>query len=170
VIADAEVVRRCLAGEQQAWAELVDRYDRYVYAICVRAYRLSEHDAEDIFQETFARVYEHLRRLRDPAALRPWIGQTTRRLCLDRLRAAGREAPEAAEPGGTDETIARLDEALAVRQALARLPEHCREVLDRFFCRDQSYREIGDALAIPAGTIASRISRCLARLKEALRP
>ena len=42
--------------------------------------------------------------------------------------------------------------------------------LDRFFCRDQSYREIGDALAIPAGTIASRISRCLARLKEALRP
>jgi RNA polymerase sigma factor (sigma-70 family) len=170
VIADDEVVRRCLDGEQGAWAELVDRYDRYVYAICVQAYRLSQHDAEDVFQETFARVYEHLRRLRDPAALRPWIGQVARRLCLDRLRAAGRESPLEAEPGAADETIARLDEALAVRQALARLPEHCREVLDRFFCRDQSYREIGDALAIPPGTIASRISRCLARLKEALRP
>jgi DNA-directed RNA polymerase specialized sigma24 family protein len=46
------------------------------------------------------------------------------------------------------------------------LPEHCQEVLDRFFCRDQSYHEIGAALDIPSGTIASRISRCLARLRE----
>jgi DNA-directed RNA polymerase specialized sigma24 family protein len=39
-------------------------------------------------------------------------------------------------------------------------------VLDRFFCRDESYRQIGEALGIPNGTIASRISRCLARLRE----
>jgi RNA polymerase sigma factor (sigma-70 family) len=62
----------------------------------------------------------------------------------------------------------RLDEAFAVRQALAGLPEECREVLDRFFCRDESYRTIADALGIPSGTIASRISRCLGRLREAL--
>jgi DNA-directed RNA polymerase specialized sigma24 family protein len=42
----------------------------------------------------------------------------------------------------------------------------CQEVLDRFFCRDQSYREIGEALDIPGGTIASRINRCLAKLRE----
>jgi DNA-directed RNA polymerase specialized sigma24 family protein len=44
--------------------------------------------------------------------------------------------------------------------------EDCREVLDRFFCRDESYRTIGEALGIPAGTIASRISRCLVKLRE----
>ena len=49
---------------------------------------------------------------------------------------------------------------------LAALPEHCREVLDRFFAQDESYRTIGEALDLPAGTIASRISRCLARLRE----
>ena len=164
---DAEVVRRCLAGEQAGWSELVERYNRYVYAICVQAYRLSEHDAEDVFQEAFARVYEHLGRLKDPSALRSWIGQVTRRLCIDRLRGGGREVvSEEVEPREADETMARLDEALSVHQAMTGLPEHCQEVLDRFFCRDQSYHEIGEALEIPSGTIASRISRCLARLKE----
>ena len=164
---DAEVVRRCLAGEQAAWSELVERYSRYVYAICLQAYRLPEHDAEDVFQETFARVYEHLGRLKEPSALRPWIGQVTRRLCVDRLRAGGREVvSDEVEPREADATMARLDEALAVHQAMTGLPEHCQEVLDRFFCRDQTYQEICTALGIPSGTIASRISRCLARLRE----
>ena len=44
----------------------------------------------------------------------------------------------------------------------------CREILDRFFCRDESYKAIGEALELPAGTIASRISRCLAKLKAEL--
>ena len=51
--------------------------------------------------------------------------------------------------------------------ALAALPENCREILDRFFARDESYRAIGDALSLPAGTIASRISRCLDKLRIA---
>ena len=55
---------------------------------------------------------------------------------------------------------------IAVHEALADLPEHCQEILDRFFCRDESYQTIGSALDIPAGTIASRISRCLAKLRE----
>ena len=55
-----------------------------------------------------------------------------------------------------------------VRAALDELPEHCREILDRFFACDESYRTIGDRLGLPAGTIASRISRCLAKMREML--
>ena len=55
-----------------------------------------------------------------------------------------------------------------MRSALAELPENCREILDRFFARDESYRTIAEALDLPSGTIASRISRCLERLKEAM--
>jgi len=61
-----------------------------------------------------------------------------------------------------------IEQALIVRAALARLSEDCQEILDRFFARDESYRTIGEALAIPAGTIASRISRCLKRMREEL--
>jgi RNA polymerase sigma factor (sigma-70 family) len=94
----------------------------------------------------------------------------TRRACLDRIAASSREEVTEVEPTDLDETLAELDDAFAVRGALAELPEDCQEVLDRFFCRDESYRTIGEALALPSGTIASRISRCLARLRQILEP
>jgi RNA polymerase sigma-70 factor (ECF subfamily) len=168
-LSDSELVARCRSGDQQAWAELVDRFSRYVYAISVQAFRLSDADAEDVFQEVFARAYEHLDKLRDDAAVRPWLAQLTRRLCIDRLRAAGRERPTAEEEldlGGSEETLTMLEDALTVHEALAATPGHCQEILDRFFARDESYRTIGEALDLPAGTIASRISRCLTRLRE----
>jgi len=170
-LSDRELVARCRGGDQAAWAELVERFSRYVYAISVQAFRLPQHDAEDIFQDVFARAYQHLDRLRDDDALRPWLAQMTRRLCIDRLRAAAREGPAVEEelvPAGADETLAFLDDALSVHEALAATPEHCREVLDRFFARDESYRTIGEALELPPGTIASRISRCRARLRDRL--
>jgi RNA polymerase sigma-70 factor (ECF subfamily) len=170
-LSDSELVARCRAGDQQAWAELVDRFSRYVHAISVQAFRLSDADAEDVFQEVFARAYQHLDGLRDDAAVRPWLAQLTRRLCIDRLRASARERPTADEElelAGSEETLTQLEEALTVHEALAEVPEHCREILDRFFARDESYKTIGDALDLPSGTIASRISRCLARLRELL--
>jgi len=169
-LSDRELVSRCRAGDQQAWNELVERFSRYVYAIAVQAFRLPAADAEDVFQEVFARAYQHLDKLRDDSAVRPWLAQLTRRLCIDRLRAASRERPVADEElvSGSEETVALLDEALAVHEALAASPEHCREILDRFFARDESYKTIGKALDLPAGTIASRISRCLRRLRELL--
>jgi RNA polymerase sigma factor (sigma-70 family) len=168
---DAQIVTRCRAGDEAAWNELVERFSRYVYAICVQAFRLAPADAEDVFQEVFARVYEHLDRLRSDEAVRPWIAQLTRRLCIDYLRASGREGPvdpDTLEPLDVDETVARLDEAMTVRAGLEAVGEPCSEILDRFFCRDESYRAIGEALSLPAGTIASRISRCLAKLRGEL--
>jgi RNA polymerase sigma factor (sigma-70 family) len=168
---DAQLVARCRAGDEDAWRELVDRFSRYVYAIIVQAFRLPEHDAEDVFQEVFTRAYEQLHKLRDDDAIRPWLAQLTRRLCIDTLRSGAREGPgeEAIfEPAGVDDTIAQLDEAISVHDALSTLPDNCKEILDRFFARDESYRLIGEALDLPSGTIASRISRCLVKLRTEL--
>jgi RNA polymerase sigma-70 factor (ECF subfamily) len=165
-LTDGELVARCRTGEPEAWNELVERFSRYVYAICVQAFKLSEHDAEDVFQEVFTRAYEHLDKLRNDNAIRPWLAQLTRRLCIDRLRLGAHEQPEdVIDPMGVDETLARLDDAIAVHEALAILPDNCQDILDRFFARDESYRTIGEALDLPSGTIASRISRCLAKLR-----
>jgi RNA polymerase sigma-70 factor (ECF subfamily) len=166
---DGALVRSCRDGDDAAWSELVDRFERYVYAITTQVYRLAAHDAEDVFQEVFVRAYAALDRLGDDEAIRPWLGQITRRCCVDRLRAAKREDLVAEPPAEhVDETMARIDEALEVREALGELPGHCQEVLDRFFARDESYATIGDALDIAPGTIASRISRCLKKLREGL--
>ena len=168
-LTDAQLVERCRAGDPAAWNELVERFSRYVYAIAVRAYRLSEHDAEDVFQEVFAKTFERLDSLREDAAIRPWIAQLTRNACVDRLRAGAREQPSD-EPRAEelDAAIEQLDEALDVHEGLQALSPNCREILDRFFSRDESYRVIGEALDLPAGTIASRISRCLGKLREKL--
>jgi RNA polymerase sigma factor (sigma-70 family) len=170
LIADADLVARCRDGDQDAWNELVSRFSRYVYAITSRVYRLSTHDAEDVFQDVFTRTFEHLDDLRDDAAVRPWIATLTRRLCVDKLRGGGREqlVEEPLEDAGADDGLAELDEAMAVQDAMKTLPEHCAEILDRFFTRDESYKTIGLALDLPAGTIASRISRCLSKLKNEL--
>ena len=169
-LSDAALVARCRAGDESAWAELVNRFSRYVFAIATQGFGLRADDAEDVFQEVFARTYQHLERLRDDEAIRPWIAQLTRRLSIDKIRAGSREqlSDEEIEPPGFDETFDRLDEALSVREALAQLSESCQEILDRFFARDESYQTIGETLEIPSGTIASRISRCLAKLREIL--
>jgi RNA polymerase sigma factor (sigma-70 family) len=169
-VTDADLVVRCRSGEQEAWNELVNRFSRYVYAIATRIYRLDRHDAEDVFQEVFARTYENLGDLRDDSSIRPWIGTLARRLCVDRLRSSAREQPEEelSEHGTVGDEFAELDEALAVQEAMRDLPEHCAEILDRFFARDESYRAIGEALGLPPGTIASRISRCLTKLRKKL--
>jgi RNA polymerase sigma factor (sigma-70 family) len=167
---DAALVARCRAGDDDAWRELVDRFSRYVYAIAVQGFRLPQQDAEDVFQEVFARVYERLHTLRDDELVRPWIAQLTRRLCIDRLRAGSRESdtdldelPEVA----ADDVLTSLEEAFDVHEAMGELPETCQQILDRFFARDESYRTIGDTLGLPAGTIASRLSRCLDKLRDA---
>ncbi|HMT05531.1 MAG: sigma-70 family RNA polymerase sigma factor [Solirubrobacterales bacterium] len=168
-LSDAEIAARCREGDEAAWSELVDRYSRYIYAILTQAYRLSHHEAEDVFQEVFSRAFDKLDSLRDDAAIKPWLAQMARRAAIDRHRSSGREVPaEEILEGQVDREIERLDEALSLQQAMEILPEHCHEIIDRFFARDESYRTIGGALDIPPGTIASRISRCLGKLKDHL--
>jgi RNA polymerase sigma factor (sigma-70 family) len=167
---DAQLVSRCREGDPEAWNELVERFSRYVYAICSRGFRLADHDAEDVFQEVFSRAFERLSELRSDDAVRPWLAQLTRRLCIDRLRLLARDMPSDEEPdeGEVDDVLATLDDAMTVRAALDKVGDPCREILDRFFCQDESYRTIGESLDIPAGTIASRISRCLDKVRSEL--
>jgi RNA polymerase sigma-70 factor (ECF subfamily) len=164
---DAELVARCAAGDERAWSTLVERYSRYVHAIVHQAFGLRGHDAEDAFQDVFLRVYERLGTLRDVDAFRPWLAQLTRRRCLDLLARRTEDPLDDVELAASD-VLEELDQALVVRDALGRLDDPCRDILDRFFARDESYHAISDALAIPAGTIASRISRCLAKLRTQL--
>ena len=166
---DAQLVRRCRAGDLSAWPELVERFSGYVHAIAI-GFGLSGDRAEDVFQEVFTRAFTRLDSLRDEGALRPWIAQMTRRAAIDRLRADTRESPSLidAEVPQDDARLERIETAMAVRRALEELPDPFAEVLRRFFLEDQSYRAIGETLGMPAGTIASRISRGLTMLRELL--
>lgn len=163
---DAALVRGCREGNEEAWTELVTRYPRYVKAIASSI--VPPADVEEVFQEVFARLHRQHGTLRDDSAVRPWIAQVTRRASIDRYRRARREelvdvVPDSVE---IDQRLARIEEAIDVREAMRHLDGRCQEILD--LARDESYSTIADALGIGMGTVASRISRCLARLRAAL--
>jgi RNA polymerase sigma-70 factor (ECF subfamily) len=160
------LVRRCREHDDpDAWAELVRRHAACVYAIAGRGFGFTRLEAEDVFQETFARTYEHLANVREPEAISGYIRQMARRLCIDRqaARATMGEVPVDAADALTveDSTLAKV----ALQQAVGRLPDANREVIERFFLEDQSYHTISLALEIPYGTIGSRIARGLRRLR-----
>src|SRR4051794_5859713 len=115
---DAQLVERCLQGDRAAWDDLVLEYSRYVYAIASQGFRLQGADAEDAFQEVFLRIYDRLSTLRNPEALRPWIAQLTRRVCLDRLSAGKRDEPTELEPAGGGAAPDEPHEAVCGRQGL----------------------------------------------------
>ncbi len=162
---------RCLAGDPDAWEALVRTHERYVAAILRRGYGLADHEAQDAFQEVFTRVYERLGTLQNPGALRSWIGRTAAHAAVDQIRRR-RETPISDLPDlpDPDDVLAGLELALAVHAELAELPADAREIIERFYLRDESYRTIAAAMGIAEGTVASRLSRALERLREGAAP
>jgi len=166
---DSQIVAACRAGDREAWQRLVERFDRYVLGIIRHGYRVPPQDAEDVFQEVFIKAYARLGDLRNDDAIGPWLAGITRRTCLTRLRARVDEPVDSLDEETADEAaLEQVERAMDVDAALRRLPEACQEILERFFRDDQPYAQIAAELGLPAGTIASRISRCLSKLKVEL--
>src|SRR5215470_6252286 len=98
---DARLVDRCLTGDARAWAALVARHERLVYAVA-RSYRLSDSDLADVFQEVFAALVSGLPRLREPRALVRWLSSTAQRIARATALRRRRAEALAAGPEGID--------------------------------------------------------------------
>lgn len=171
---DAALVQACLAGEEKAWEELVDRYGRLVYSI-PRRMGMSPADADDVFQDVFATLLRYLGSLRDQSLLAAWLITTTRRECWRRGRSAMRHVEltdtlvdEAAAPF---EDIERWEREQSVRQAMRSLDERCRDLLTALFLELEtpSYERIAERLGIAVGSIGPTRARCFRKLDAILR-
>jgi RNA polymerase sigma factor (sigma-70 family) len=180
---DASLVARCRQGDATAWALLVKRYQRLVYAIVTRA-GFDEHGAADVFQTVFSRLVEHLPRLSQPERLQAWIVTTAKREAL-RARHVGQRTvsltrSEDDEGLGIEETLADdaplAEEALSDLQQLHRLrlgldglDDRCRDLLLMLFSDEddrQAYDEIARRLGMPVGSLGPTRSRCLGKLRR----
>jgi len=101
---DAELVRRCLSGDQRACRDLVRRYERPVYSVLMRVVRRAE-DAEDLVQETFIKVFRALDRYDTERPFSAWVFTIASRLAIDHLRRRRVKTVslEVSEPGSTEE-------------------------------------------------------------------
>lgn len=169
----AELLKRCAQGDVAAWDQVVNDYQRLVYAIAVRE-GLDESDASDVTQEVFGALLASLNTIREPERLASWLMTVARRATWRRRvdRAVGTPLdPRLDAPADCvtdpDEFVAR---AIWVHDAVAALGEPCTSLLRTlFFDPDEpSYAEAAAQLELPIGSIGPTRSRCLGRLRREL--
>jgi RNA polymerase sigma-70 factor (ECF subfamily) len=174
---DAELVRRSVDGDRDAFAILVRRHERRVYSVAFRMLGRQE-DASDASQDAFLTAFRYLDRFRGEAAFSTWLHRITVNACYDMLRKRTREpllhaspadgSPEP-EPGSPlPDHAERVAQALDAQEALARVPEEFRAALVLADVEDLPYEEIAAILQIAVGTVKSRVHRGRLALARAL--
>jgi RNA polymerase sigma-70 factor (ECF subfamily) len=180
--ADANLVQRCLTGQETAWEDLVKAHTRRVYAICYR-FTNSDSEAQDLTQEVFLRVFRSLRSFRaGEGSFIVWLTRLTRNLLIDHYR---RTRLDRATDSIEDQVqvleektalSARADGMLAGREAsellqhaLQKLSPELRETVILRDLEELEYREIAQVLNIPEGTVKSRLNRGRAELARVLK-
>ena len=168
-------MQRCLSGDADAYADLVERYGGRVYNVALRI----THDpdaARDCAQDAFIRAYRALHQY-DPAySFGPWIFRITTNASLNFVQ-RGRaheitveELPEDPEPpeSGPEEAAVRKEELQEVLDAMAELPAAYRAALTLRHIQQLSYQEVAESLGIPLGTVKTHLHRARAALKTRL--
>ena len=169
--ADHNLISRCREGDEEAWRQLLTRYEAYVYRLC---YKISgsREDALDLTQEALLKVLTGLARFQPGLPFKPWLLRIAVNRCLNEQR---RRAPQTvpfgpghdpACQGPTPEgTAMRRDTQSAIRQAIAALEDDQRlAVMLRYFA-GLSVPDIAAVLSCPEGTVKSRLHRALAQLR-----
>lgn len=167
---DAELVEEILAGNKEAFALLVRRYERLVRAAALSIVR-RPHAADDVAQEAFVRAWEQLPRLRNPKVFGMWLIQITRRCAIDSLKeqqslrfSDGLDLQAAHERNG------ELDEKNQyLLETVQTLPETERQVVMLRYFGPHSVSELAAVLNRSVGTVTKQLSRAHRRLKQRLR-
>jgi RNA polymerase sigma-70 factor, ECF subfamily len=179
---DAQLVERCLSGQDAAWEELVKVHSRRVYSICYR-FTSSDSEAQDLTQDVFLRVFKNLKSFRSGEGLFViWLTRLTRNLLIDHYRRTrldrATESLEEQGPAIEEQTamMSRTEGMLAGREAsellqaaLQKLSPDLRETVILRDIEELEYREIAQVLSVPEGTVKSRLNRGRAELARVLR-
>ena len=165
------LVVRAQAGDDAAFAELVERYSPRLRYFLLKL--LSSADsADDALQDVWLDVLRNLPRLVDPQALRAWLYRIARDRAFGRLRKARRDEQPLDESQIVDTTANEgefsPEDAAQIHAALDRLPAEQREVLVLRFLEEMSYEEIARVVGCQLGTVRSRIHYGKRALRKAL--
>ncbi|HVO98427.1 MAG TPA: RNA polymerase sigma factor [Bryobacteraceae bacterium] len=180
--ADAQLVERCLGGEEAAWEDLVKIHTRRVYAICYR-FVGSDQEAQDLTQEIFLRVFRSLKSFRaGEGSFTVWLARLSRNLLIDHYRrtkldratdSIEEQLPmleeKTAMSARTDGLVAGREASEMLQAALQKLSPELRETVILRDLEELEYREVAQVLNVPEGTVKSRLNRGRAELARLLR-
>lgn len=179
---DAQLVSRCLAGDESAWEELVKTHTKRVYGICLR-FTGKDSEAQDLTQDVFLRVFRTVRSFRSgEGSFAVWLTRLTRNLLIDHYRRTKKDRitdsienqlpmleESARAETRADSVLAGREASEALQAALGRLSPELRETIILRDLEEMEYREIAQVLGVPEGTVKSRLNRGRAELARVLR-
>lgn len=173
---EATLIRHAANGDTTAWEPLVLAHQEAVFRLC---YLLlgDPDDAEDIAQETFLRAWNHLKRFDSTRPLRPWLLSIASNLASNRRRSAGRYLAaltrafrnEPVSSASTEEKSAQYMEANDLWKAVQTLNVPDQQIIYLRYFLELSVTETAEALRVAEGTVKSRLSRALERLRGIIR-
>ena len=176
IVDELNVIHRAQQGDAEAFVGLVEAYQGPVYRLAL-GMGLSPHDAEEVAQETFVAAWRGLPNFRGDSKFFTWLYQLTHHAAIDFLRREKRhgdmmelsECPEISDGEDQPEEVAeKQEDKEAVVAAMQELTPEYREILLLRYMQELDYDEISAVLAVPAGTVKSRLNRAKAQLKETL--
>ncbi len=178
---DAELVRECLRGNQDAWSAVIEKYKNLIYSVPVK-YGFSPDDATDIFQAVCLEMLSELPKLRKPKALPKWIIQVTVHKCFHHKRQLLRVSTAGSSEDMTENVVERstspvaemilreAEEEQSFRNAIASLAPRCQRLIHMLFFEEPArpYQEIAAELGLAPGSIGFIRQRCLDKLRTKL--
>jgi|ERR1041385_7511130 RNA polymerase sigma-70 factor (ECF subfamily) len=168
-----DLVRSAQNGEPRAFSELIRRYERTALAIAYSATGASER-AGDVVQEAFARAWQKIQTLREPARFASWLAGIVRNIAVDERRRVKRRsaeelAPDSADPGnGPAEEVDRRETCSQVTAALQQLDDMSRSAIVLRYYEGMSSREIGELLGVSPAAVDMRLMRARQELRRLL--
>ena len=174
---DTRLVRECIAGNEEAWSLLIDKYKALIYSIPVK-YGLQPHEAADVFQSTCTELLTRLPDLRDPRALPKWLMQVAHHQCYrvkrQQQRLVSRDAepdlPIPETPAIAETLVQQTQEEQMLRQAVRNLTPQCRRLVELLFFEvpPRPYMEVAAELGLALGSIGFTRQKCIERLRRNL--
>src|SRR5690349_9179872 len=174
---DTLLVKECLAGSEEAWSMLIEKYKALIYSIPVK-YGLPPHEAADVFQATCAELLVRLPQLREPRALPKWLMQVAHhesyRWKRQQQRVVSRDAetdlPEPETPAIAETVLQQTQEEQMLREAMSVLSPQCRRLVELLFFETPArpYAQVAKELGLALGSIGFTRQKCIDRLRRQL--
>jgi RNA polymerase sigma-70 factor (ECF subfamily) len=172
---DDELVARCKAGDDDAFAELVTRYRTRVFGMIVRTVG-DRGRAEDLAQDVFLRIHRGLAYFQNRSKFSTWVYRITMNACLEarqrptRIEVPVEESGDAdhapREFGTVDAAFDRVELRERLSKALAKLPANYRLLVAAHYLRDVPYEELAQMFGLPLGTVKTHLHRAKKQLRE----
>lgn len=177
---DAELILACRRGEESAWNELVERFQRLIITVPRRA-GLNEEQSADIFQEVFLTLFEKLDEIEHPEKIRSWLVTTAKFKTWRTIRgetsilSLDDDESEISQKLSTseilaDEVLIQLEEQHLIRTALKQMEERCQKILTMIYLLEPpaSYAQVALNIGVGETSISPMRARCLKKLAKIL--